>query len=123
PGRREVDLLGEGGAVEAQRVAALLTLDDVAAVARIPDEDVIPGAHHGKVAAFVAVDQIVPCATAQSLGSRTSEQGVVAVSTVDRRRDGVGERAVDLVDTHEVVAGPAVDGDARDALPREAEVG
>src|SRR5207247_11093590 len=48
---------------------------------------------------------------------------VVSVSTVDRRRDAVCESAVALVDTHEVVAGPAVDGNARDALAREAEVG
>ena len=35
----------------------------------------------------------------------------------------VGEDAVALVDAHEVVAGPGIDGDPRDVLALEAEVG
>ena len=47
----DVDVLGDVGAVEQQRVDAVLTLDDVAAVARIPLEDVVAGAEEGNVVA------------------------------------------------------------------------
>ena len=39
----DVDLFGRGCAVEDHRVVAVLALDDVAAVARIPDERVVAG--------------------------------------------------------------------------------
>ena len=61
-----------------------------------------------------------PCSVT---GSGASDQVVVSVSAVDRRRDGVGEDAVALVDAHDVVAVPAVDGDLCDLRPREGEVG
>ena len=108
-------LLGDVGAVEQHRVGAGLALDGVAAVARIPDEGVVAGAHERQVVAPVAVDRVVPVAAEQPLGSGASGEVVVSVSTVERRRDAVGEGAVGLVDPHEVVAGPGVDGDPRDA--------
>src|SRR3989442_6875905 len=43
--RRERELLGRACAVEAHRVGAVLALDHVAAVARIPDEQVVARAH------------------------------------------------------------------------------
>ena len=42
-----------------QRVDAVLAFDDVAAVARIPDERVVAGAHDGYVVAAAAVDEVV----------------------------------------------------------------
>ena len=45
---RDVDVLGDVGAVEQQRVGAGLALDDVAAVARVPDERVVAGAEQGR---------------------------------------------------------------------------
>ena len=41
---REVDILGDVGAVEEHRVGAALALDGVAAVAGVPDEGVVAGA-------------------------------------------------------------------------------
>ena len=86
-----VEDLVAAAAVEQHRVGAVLALDDVAAVARIPLEDVVAGAEEGDVVALVAVDEVVAVA---------AEQEVDAVAAEDR-----------------VVAGPAVDGDARSARP------
>jgi hypothetical protein len=47
----------------------------------------------------------------------------VAVAAGDRRRDGVGEGAVDLVDADGVVTCAGVDRDPCDLLALEAEVG
>src|SRR5262249_4121765 len=54
---REVDLLGDVGAVELQGVEAGLALDDVAAVARVPRERVVARPHQGRVVARAAEDQ------------------------------------------------------------------
>ena len=51
---REVDVLIGVGAVELQRVVAVLALDDVAAVAGVPHERVVAGAHEGHVVAAAA---------------------------------------------------------------------
>ena len=48
---RDVDLLGDVGAVEQHRVGAGLALDGVAAVAGVPDERVVAGAQQGRVVA------------------------------------------------------------------------
>ena len=53
----------------------------------------------------------------------TAGDRVVARTSVDPRRDGVGERAVAVVDAHPVVAAARLDADALDRGPREAEVG
>src|SRR5260370_6169688 len=68
---RDVDLLGDIGAVELERVGTRAAFDHVAAVARIPDEGVVAGAELGKVIAAAAGDGVVAVA---------SEQRVVAVS-------------------------------------------
>src|ERR1044071_5375579 len=67
--RRNVDLLGDIGAVEQQRICAVLAFDDIAAIARIPLERIVSSAKEGRVAALVAVDEIVSVAT---------DQGVIA---------------------------------------------
>ena len=120
---RQVDCLGDCCAVEEHRVGAVLALDRVAAVARVPDERVVAGAEQGHVVAAVAVDRVVAGAAEQRLRSGASEQAVVSVAAVDRRRDRVRERPVALVDAHEVVSRPRIDGDPRDLLALEAEVG
>ena len=74
--RRQVDLLAAACAVEEHRVGAVLTFDDVAAVAGIPDEGVIAGAHQARVGAAVAVDHVVAVAADQALGSGASTQNV-----------------------------------------------
>src|SRR5947199_212048 len=56
--------------------------------------------------------------TAVPLGLLTA-----ARSSVDSRRDGVGDGPVRIVDAHPVVAAVRLDADALDRGPREAEVG
>ena len=56
---RDVDLLVDVRAVEQQRVVAGLALDDVAAIAGIPDEGVVAGAEQGHVVAATAVDEVI----------------------------------------------------------------
>ena len=43
--RRDVDVLGDDGAVEQHRVDAVLAFEGVVVVARVPDEGVVAGAH------------------------------------------------------------------------------
>ena len=59
---RDVDVLGDVGAVEQQRVGAGLALDDVAAVAGVPDERVVAGAEEGRVVAAAADHDVVAVA-------------------------------------------------------------
>src|SRR5215204_5802258 len=58
--RRHVDVLGDVVADEEHRVVACLALDDVASVAGIPDEGVVPGAHQSHVVALAAEERVVP---------------------------------------------------------------
>jgi hypothetical protein len=73
---RNIDPLGDIGAVEHQRVEAGLTLDRVAAVAGVPDEGVVAGAEESHVVARSADDEIVVLA---------AEDRVVADATIDDR--------------------------------------
>ena len=59
--RRREDLVA-GAAVEQHRVGAVLALDHVAAVARIPLEHVVAGAEEDDVVALLAVDEVVAVA-------------------------------------------------------------
>src|SRR6516164_3864536 len=78
---RDVDVLGDVGAVEQERVGARLPFDGVAAVARIPDERVVARAEQGRIAALPADDEVV----APAAGDR-----VVAGTAVDREIDLAG---------------------------------
>src|SRR5262249_56821396 len=49
---RDVDVLGNVGAVEQHRVVAGLALDDVGAIARVPDERIVARAHARDVVAL-----------------------------------------------------------------------
>ena len=117
----DVDLFRRGGAVEDHRVVAVLALDDVAAVARIPHERIVAGAHQCLIGAPVAVDRVAAAGADQRLRSGATGQGVVPVATVERRRDRVREDAVRLVDAHRVVAVTCVEVDAVDVVAPEVE--
>ena len=65
--RRGLEVLVPGGAVEEHRVDAVLAFDRVAAVARIPLEDVVAGAEEGDVVALLAVDEVVAVAAEQAV--------------------------------------------------------
>ena len=67
---RDVDVLGDVGAVELERVGAGAAFDRVAAVARIPDEGVVAGAELGKVVAAAAGDGVVAVAADQHVVAR-----------------------------------------------------
>ena len=84
---RDVDVLGGVGAVEHQRVGARLTLDRVAAIAGVPDELVIAGAHEGNVSACAARDDVIAGPTDQHVRAAAADDGVVAITPVDRQRD------------------------------------
>ncbi len=94
---RDVDFLGDFGAVEHERVVAGLTIDRVAAVTRVPDERVVTRTHGGHVVAAPAIDEVV---------ARAADDPVVAVTAVEREVDPAGgdRRRVDGV-----VAGAAID--------------
>ena len=109
--------------LKTHRVRARLTLDRVAAVARIPHERVITGAQQGPSLPPFPSTVSLPSPPSNVSHSGATEQVVVPGSAGDRRPDAIGEDPVALVNAHEVVAGPGIDGDPRNLLALEAEVG
>ena len=89
----QVDLLGAVGTVEQHRVGAVLALDGVAAVARIPDERVVAGTQERDVVAAVAVDRVVAVAAEQRLDALAAGDRVVAGAAVERQGDRLARRA------------------------------
>ena len=68
--RRDVDVLGDIGAVEDERIDTGLTLDDVAAVTRVPDEGVVAGAEKRRIVAGSSNDEIAALAADQEIVPR-----------------------------------------------------
>ena len=64
--------------LNSHRVGAVLALDGVVAVARIPLERVVAGAEEGGVVALVAVDEVVAVAAEQDVGAVAAADRVVA---------------------------------------------
>src|SRR5262245_22580813 len=81
---RDIDILGDGGAVEQERVHAVLTFDRIVVITRVPDECVIARSHESDVVAVAAVDQVVALAAAEQVGAATA---------VHRQLDGVSLEA------------------------------
>ena len=81
---RDVDFLGDVGAVEEECIRPVPTLDDVAAIARIPLEDVVARAEKGSVVAAIPVDEIVAVAADKKVRARAAEERVVARAAVHR---------------------------------------
>ena len=80
---RGIEDLVAAAAVEQHRVAIRLSLDRVAAVARIPLEDIVAGAHEDHVVALLAVDEVAVVAAEQAIGSVAAQQVVRAGTAVD----------------------------------------
>ena len=90
---RDCEFLVAVGAVEEQGIETVLALDRVAAVARIPLENVVAGAEEGEVVALLAVDEIIAVAAEQGVDAVAAEDGVVAGAAVDRELDQRGQIA------------------------------
>src|SRR5262249_4992404 len=102
-----------------QRVKAALALDDVAAIARVPDEGVVAAPEQGRVVAApanhdiiaatgvddvvtaAAIDRVVTGAAEDSVVPRPAGQHVVAGAAGDF---GGGQRPITLVEGDRVVA-------------------
>ena len=114
--RDDVDVLAGARAEEQHRVDAVLTFDRVVAVARIPLEHVVAGAHERDVVAVVAEDEVIAVAAEQRVRALAAEDRVVARAAVDRqlhdagRQRGRGDRVVatQTVDDERVVRAFAV---------------
>ena len=88
----DVDVLGDVGAEEQHRVGAVLALERVVAVARVPLEHVVAGAHEGQVVAVVAEDEVVAVAAEEHVGALRAEERVVAGAAVDGQLDHAGRQ-------------------------------
>ena len=75
---RDIDLLCNVGAVEQQRIGAVLAFDDVTAIARIPLERIVSSAKECDVTALIAVDEIVSVAADQGVIAGAAEDRVIA---------------------------------------------
>ena len=82
-----------GTAVEQHVVEAVLSLDDVAAIARVPLEDVLAGAEQADVVALLAVDEVVTVAAQQNVDAIAAEDGVLTGAAVDGDLDQRGQVA------------------------------
>ncbi len=89
-------LLVDVGAVELKGVDASLALDDVAAIARVPDEHVVTRAKQCQVTPLAAIDDIVAGA---------ADDLVIAIAAVEREVDLTG---MEMGGIDGVVAGTAV---------------
>ena len=98
-------MLGHVGAVEEHRVAAVLALDGVAAVAGIPLERVVAGSQEGNIRAPVSVDEVVPVTADEAVVAVTAVDRVVVGAAVDRERRQASEAGAGV---DRVVAGEAV---------------
>src|SRR5262245_65499031 len=78
---RNADDFADVGAAEVERVEPALAIDHVAAVARVPDEQVIAVAEERHVVALAADDGVVAV---------TPKDDVVAGAAVERQVDLVG---------------------------------
>ena len=119
---RDTDVLVDVGAVEHQRIGAVLAFDGVAAVAGIPDEGVVAGAAEQGVVAATAGDDVIAGAADQRVVAVAAGDGVVAVSAVDGELDQVGEAISSGEDVvaavhvkHEVLGGADVERERRRA--------
>src|SRR5262249_46661794 len=107
----DVHLLAHVGAVEHEGIDAVLALDYVAAVAGVPDEQVVAGAEKGGVVAATADHSVVAVAAKQKIGALTSDDVVVAGAAVEgehriagrQRRRGEGIVAVATADDERIV--------------------
>src|SRR5262245_31426994 len=90
---RDAHGLGDVGAVENQRVVAVLPVDDIATVARIPLENVVASAEKGDVVTLLAVDEVVAIAAKKTVRAVAAEDCVVAGAAVDRQADEGGQVA------------------------------
>ena len=112
-------MLGCVRAVELKDVLAALTFDGVAAVAGIPDERVVAGAHQGGVGPAPAVDHVIPGTADQRVVAVASDQRVIAGAAVDGHVAELGPGGdPDLV---VAAAGLHVDRTERAAIEREVD--
>ncbi len=88
---RDVDGFGDVRIVELKRVEAVLAVDDVAAVARVPDERVVAAAESRRVAATAAGDDVVTIAAEERVVAVAAGDGVITGAAIDRDIDEVGE--------------------------------
>src|SRR5262245_6885949 len=105
----DVEVLADVGAVEQQGVDAVLPLDHVAAIARIPPEGVVAGGDQRQIIALVAVDKVVDVAALKRLLAGAGEDRVIAHAAVECQRDRGRRRQRRGVDA--VIAAKAADGE------------
>src|SRR5262249_5726682 len=67
--------------------------DGVAAVAGVPHEGVVAGAHLGRVVALAADDEVVAVAADQHVGALAAGDDVIARAAVDGELDDIGREA------------------------------
>src|SRR5215472_15079718 len=81
---RDGDIFDDVGTAKVERIEAAPAIDDIAAVAWIPDEDIIAGAEKRKVGALSARDDIITGAADQQVGALAADNGIVAGAAIDR---------------------------------------
>src|SRR3981189_1533712 len=83
----EVNLFAGVRAVELQGVRASLTLDDVTAIAWVPDEHIVAGTTEQDVIAATADQRVVAVATDQDVGPVAADDRVVSGPAVEGELD------------------------------------
>ena len=91
---RIAEQLSTAAPIEEHHVGAVLALDDVAAVARVPLEDIVVGAQEGDVVALLSVDEAVAVATEQLVDAVGFQDdigtGTAVDGDLDQRREVAG---------------------------------
>src|SRR5204862_4285757 len=88
----DINVLADVGAEEEHLVRAGLALDRVAAVTRVPLENVVAGAQEGGVVPLVAVDEVVAVAAQEHVGALAAEDHVVPRAASHSQTDKAGRQ-------------------------------
>ena len=109
---RDVDVLVDVGAAKVERIEAAPAIDDIAPVARVPDEDVVAGAELCHVVAAAADHYVIAGAADQHVCALAAGDDVIAGAAIDRQlsQSGRKRRSIDRV-----VAAAAIDQKVIDA--------
>src|SRR5258707_2981683 len=117
--RRNIDVLARAGTDEQQGVATILAVDGVAAIARIPDKDIISCPEQGRVVARPPGHMIEAVAAEEDVGAVAPGDLVVARAAIEGE---VHEPREAIAGDNDVIAVAAMEDDILGTADIEREV-
>src|SRR4029077_2095960 len=127
---RDVESLVDVCTIELKCVEAVLAVNDIAAVAGVPDKRVVSGPEYRRIAATAAGDDVIAGAAQERVVAIATGDGVISGAAIDRKMDKIGEAIAGGEDVvavihveHEVFGRADVEGERRRTGAVEANAG